>query len=296
MSKTKDKAAAGMLAGMTAGHAQHAIDHKLAGDAARARSVALLDVDAIEPRADDTREARADHVLALAESIAAVGLLQPPAVDRNRRLVAGLHRWTACRLLLAEPKDRPLLLAHLEGAAKVEDVAARLAALPAPADLPEPLKGRMLPCRVLEELDATKDTDAALAAEAAENTARKQYTPGEVAALVERLKAAGYREKGGRPRRGERALRPAIELVLGVSSSTARRMLGTKDQKAKHGHVATFCATLPKVGRAVEALAAAELPTGTKAPALRQFLKAAHELDKLLPAALAEAKALEADQ
>lgn len=302
MSKTKQKkAAAGLMAGFDAGHAQHAIDSKLAGDAERARAVALLDPGSIRPRGADSRPARADHVLNLAESIAAVGLVQPLAVDRDRRLVAGLHRLNACALLLAAPDARHALLEALDGAGRVEGARERLAALPAPGALPEPLRGRLVPCRVLRELDAQADPDAALAAEAAENTARRQYSAAEVAALADRLRAAGYRETGGRPRRGEKALRPALGLVLGVSPTTARRLLGKRgfegsERRGKGGPATTFSAALPRVARALDVLAGAELPEGTRAPALRKALDAARKLDRLLPAAIAEAGALENDR
>lgn len=291
MSK-KTKAADGLLAGFNAGHAQHAIDSKLASDADRGRSLALLPVDSIRPREADTRPAKAADVLTLAESIAAVGLVAPVAVDRSRRLVAGLHRWNACRLLMAPAGDRAGILADLEGAAKVDDGKKRLAALPKPEELPEPLRGRMLPCRVLMDLDAAADPDAALAAEAAENTARKQYTPAEVKALAERLRAAGYRETGGRPRKGEKALRPALGLVLGISPTTARRMLGKRSFE-KHSQVTTFPAVLLKLARALDELAGMDIPAGTRAPALRKAMEAADTLAALLPDAITEAQTLE---
>ena len=235
--KQATKNAAGMLAGLQAGHVQAVTDRKLAGAAAVARAVAravaVLPIAGIHPRNDDTRPARAEHVLALAESIAAVGLLQPPAVDKAHRLIAGLNRLTACRLLAAGAADRGAIMDTLDGAAKmdVEDTAARLKALPACADLPEPLKHGKVPVNVMTALDAARDPDAALAAEVAENTARKQYTHAEVAALVDRLRRAGYKETTGRPRKGEKALRPALGLVLGISPDTARRYLGTRKDR-----------------------------------------------------------------
>jgi hypothetical protein len=188
-----------MLAGLQAGHVQAATDRKLAGAAEAGRAVALLTLDAIHPRADDTRPARADHVLALAESVAAVGLLQPPAVDKEHRLIAGLNRLEACKLLLTAPAGRGAVLEALDGAGKLDpkETKDRLNALPEPAKLPEPLKSGKLPVRVLTELDAQADPDAALAAEAAENTARKSYTPAEVA-------APAIGKPGDAPERGTR--------------------------------------------------------------------------------------------
>ena len=243
MTTPQDKARAGMLAGLTAGHKQAETDRRLAQDADRGRAVALLDLAAILPRPADSRPARAEHVLALAESVAAVGLLQPVAVDKARRLIAGKHRLEACRLLLTPPAGRQEFLRCIEGGINggvFIEYMGRLDALPAPGDLAEPLRAGKVPARVLLDLDAEADPDAALAAEAAENTARKSYTPAEVAALAERLRAAGYREATGRPRKGQKALRPALELVLGVSLNTARRMLGRMPRTGKGAHVGMF--------------------------------------------------------
>jgi len=227
MNRRTEKAKAGMLAGIDAGHAQALIDRRLAADAARGRAVALLDLDAIRNREADTRPPRAAHVLSLAESIAAVGLVQPLAVDYRHILVAGLHRLVALRLLAADGIEaRALRLAELEGAPRMDmaETRARLLALPELASLPEPLASRLVPCRVLD-MDAEADPEGALAAEAAENTARKNYTPTEVAAVADRLRMAGFRDSPGRPRAGERALRPALALVLGLDLATIRRHL-----------------------------------------------------------------------
>ena len=115
-----------------------------------------------------------------------------------------------------------------------------MAVLPAPKNLEGPLAAGKVPCRVLVDLDAERDPAAALAAEAAENTARKDYTPAEVQALAQRLRAAGYRETGGRPRRGEKALRPALEMVMGVAKNTTRRMLEGMPAGGKGAKVGRF--------------------------------------------------------
>ena len=295
MSKSINNARAGMLAGLTAGHEQAAIDRRLAADMDRGRAVALLDQAAILSRAADTRPARAEHVLALAESVAAVGLLQPLAVDRAGRLVAGLHRLECCRLLLTPPKERAARIGALDGAVHldVKETAARLRALPAPDALAEPLLGGKIPCRVLD-LDAERDPSAALAAETAENTARRQYTSGEVSALVERLRAAGYVEREGRPQKGGKALRPALELVLGVSASTARRLLGTrKDAGKKHGHLTMFPEAVSALRRPLARLVDISLPPGEHLPALQKAQDLARRLAAILPDALTDAERLE---
>jgi len=303
MSKTQDRAKAGMLAGLDAGHAQAAIDRKLSSEADRARAVGLLPLEAIHLRDADTRPARPEHVLALAESVGAVGLVQPLAVDKVGRLVAGLHRLEACRLLLATPEARAERWFQLPGVDKVPDALDRLGALPGPDALPEPLRGGLVPVRRLVDLDAQADPDAALAAEAAENTARRAYTRGEVSAMVDRLRAAGYRESTGRPRRGDRALRPALELVLGVSRNTARRLLGTLPAEAgKVAQLGTFsqlakaAAALNRAADAyLDALDAA-LPAGQRAPNARELGRLARNVGPWAARAKEELDNLEGDE
>lgn len=295
MSKAQETAAAGLLRGIAYGKEQAKADRRLAAESKLDRVLELVPADAIRPRAADSRPARAEHVLEVAESVAAVGLLQPPAIDNARRLVAGLHRLEGCRLLLL-PRDRRLeYLLALDGGDRLdpEETADRVAVLPAPKDLEGPLAAGKVPCRVLVDLDAERDPAAALAAEAAENTARKDYTPAEVQALAQRLRAAGYRETGGRPRRGEKALRPALEMVLGVSKNTARRMLGRMPAGGKGAQVGTFSGMVARLDKALDAFLDAELPEGVRLPGLRRALGVAKTLAAYMPEAKAEAKTLE---
>lgn len=162
-----------------------------------------------------------------------------------------------------------------------------------PKDLEGPLAAGKVPCRVLVDLDAERDPAAALAAEAAENTARKDYTPAEVQALAQRLRAAGYRETGGRPRRGEKALRPALEMVLGVSKNTARRMLGRMPAGGKGAQVGTFSGMVARLDKALDAFLESDLPEGVRLPGLRRALGVAKTLAAYMPEAKAEAKTLE---
>ena len=295
MSKAQETAAAGLLRGIAYGKEQAKADRRLAAESKLDRVLELVPADAIRPRAADSRPARAEHVLEVAESVAAVGLLQPPAIDNARRLVAGLHRLEGCRLLLL-PRDRRLeYLLAMDGGDRLdpEETADRVAVLPAPKNLEGPLAAGKVPCRVLVDLDAERDPAAALAAEAAENTARKDYTPAEVQALAQRLRAAGYRETGGRPRRGEKALRPALEMVLGVSKNTARRMLGRMPAGGKGAQVGTFSGMVARLDKALDAFLESDLPEGVRLPGLRRALGVAKTLAAYMPEAKAEAKTLE---
>jgi ParB family chromosome partitioning protein len=188
----------------------------------------------------DTRPLNVGHVIELAESIAAVGLVEPLAVDNGGRLLAGAHRLAALNLLAeSEPDARVnawLVVAGMEPGRRVTPVVAdRMERLRALA----PLEVRDIPI-LMFPFDATADPARALAIETTENTQRKAYTKEEVLSLVERLRAAGYVERDGRPRAGERALRPALSVILRKSPNTVRRLLGVLNDVNKTcppGHV-----------------------------------------------------------
>jgi len=65
----------------------------------------------------------------------------------------------------------------------------------------------------------------ALAVEVAENEQRRDYTAAEVRALAERLQGAGFKATAGRPRKGTRALLPALGAVVGKSKRQLLRIL-----------------------------------------------------------------------
>lgn len=165
---------------------------------------ALMPFAKILSRVSDTREVRSDHVDELAESIAVLGLLEPLVVDRRGRLLAGGHRRAAiAQLQTADP-----------------DTYAR--------HFPDD----MVPVRILN-FDAEVDPDLALQVEVSENEKRRDYTVAEVRALAERLQQAGYVEVKGRPARGEKALRPALEVIIGKSLRTVRRYLNQDDLESR---------------------------------------------------------------
>lgn len=176
----------------------------------------------------DTRPLNPGHVVGLAESVAALGLLEPLVVDREGHLLAGGHRRAALRLLLCEPPGRMELLEEMCGSiseSKREELAEKL------NDLELPLEEDALsavPVRVID-FDATQDLDRALAIEAAENTQRRDYTSKEVCGIYKRLLEAGYTDRRGKPKKGERPAKPAIAMVIGKSIRTVERIL----QKAK---------------------------------------------------------------
>ena len=269
MSKQRDEAKAGMLAGAIAGAGQAKTDRKIAEEADRGRMALILPITQIRDRAIDTRPVNAVEVLMMAESIVAVGLLGPPCVDRNHVLIAGAHRVAAARLLLASPDDRLAHLAGVEGFDELE-MGERIDALPPLDQLPEQIAGGRMPVLVRTDLDAVADPAGALAAEAAENTARKQYTPAQVRTLAGRLVQAGFRESVGRPKKGEKALRPALEKILGVNGRQVRRLLGQElEGERKQADLASL---LKRLRRAAEAVAAHEVAQGERLPEVRRIM------------------------
>ena len=147
-------------------------------------------------RASDTRGLSSQHVSELAESISVLGLLEPLVVDRRGRLLAGGHRKAAV-FVLKEANPNAYAKHFLDD---------------------------LVPVRVVD-FDAEANPDLALQVEVTENEKRRDYTSGEVRALAERLRDAGYAEVKGRPAKGEKALRPALETIIGKSIRTVRRYL-----------------------------------------------------------------------
>lgn len=186
----------------------------------------VLPLSAIRPRpGGDSRPLKPDHVVDLAESISAIGLIEPLVVDSPGHLLAGGHREAALRLLtLQNPQDRVQRWLALVGlnqgklTSRWQTYAERLAALP-------PLESEEIPV-VIIPFNAEEDPARALAIETSENTQRRAYSKGEITTLVQRLRSAGFVEREGRPKAGEKALRPALSVILGKSSNTVRRWLG----------------------------------------------------------------------
>lgn len=144
----------------------------------------------------DTREITPTHVDELAENIAAVGLIQPLVVDSQGHLLAGGHRRAALQKLKQEQPER-----FLEFFPRGE-----------------------VPVRVFD-FNAADDPERAIAIEAAENEQRRDYTPAEVRELADRLVAAGYRNTKGKPKKGQKALTPALMTIVGKSRRTVQSYL-----------------------------------------------------------------------
>jgi len=197
VSKATNKAALGMLAGIESGKTQALTDARLEAENLQAREVAFMRLDDILGRVGslDTRQPTPEDVDALADSVNALGLLEPLVVDSFGRLLAGKTRLLALRRLKLKDPDR----------------------------------WERVPVRKMP-FDADEDRARALAVEVAENEQRRDYTNKEIKALAARLQAAGFRATAGRPRKGEKALLPALGAVVGKSK---RALLYALEDKPK---------------------------------------------------------------
>lgn len=179
----------------------------------------------IQARLDtDTRTLNPEHVIALAESIAALGLIEPLVLDNTNHLLAGGHRLAALKLINELPKKRmELLLSMADNVLEKfhDDFAKRLEAIDWVNEDDEP---NMVPVRKID-FDASKDLQRALAIEVAENAQRRDYTSKEVISLYERLLEVGFTDRRGKPRKGEKPAKPAIAAVIGKSIKTVDRLL-----------------------------------------------------------------------
>ena len=147
-----------------------------------------------------------------ASSIAVVGLIQPIAIDKNGRLLAGDHRRRALHILWELSQD-PSKLEDLmpdvdqDVASKALDAWERLGF------------AEGVPVHRMD-LDGEEEPELAKAIELAENTNREDFTKDEVKKAWEQLRDAGYRDVVGRPKIGEKPMRPELALIFGKSLRT----------------------------------------------------------------------------
>jgi len=205
--------------------------NRLTDGAPDVRSIAKeTELGDIKPRTGvPTRGIDPLHVVKLAASIHALGLIEPIAVDADGHLLAGGHRLAACRVLAASEGER--VVALLDAA---RDLSPGAPAVDAAKEWTEPLfdlpagPGELTPTRVpvrVFPMRSANDEERALAIEAAGNEPRRDYRPKEVRALYERLKAAGYHVGKGRPAKGAQPAMPRVAVVIGKSVRQVQRML-----------------------------------------------------------------------
>jgi len=186
---------------------------------------AELPISSILPRANPpTRELDPYHILALAESIHALGLLEPLVVDECHRLLAGAHRYMALQLLRVSSYDQPEKWDEIMPTPAPVGVLEQLSSLRLATDL--------VPVHVLA-FDSARDPRLALAIEVAENEERRNYSVKEVRGMADRLKQNGFRAAMGRPKLNELSMIHTLTAVTGKSRSSVYRMLADEDAPTK---------------------------------------------------------------
>lgn len=234
----------------------------------------VVPINAIRLRRDgDARPLSAAHVVTLAESIAALGILEPVVVDLEGHLLAGGHRLAALQLLaesmvvarrhaflnrlLVDGKadaapaggEEPDTANPAKGAPT--DLADRVAMIDVEAFTASYPNGKVPVVAV--DTSGKDGPGVALAVEAAENSIRRQYSRDEVAALAARLAKAGYVSRAGRPRKGEKSARPVLESLLGCSGRHLSRLLGQDDHEQRSEWDRAVAALLRAAKRVQEA-------------------------------------------
>jgi ParB family transcriptional regulator, chromosome partitioning protein len=175
----------------------HEQDQVVSAKAERERTQKVkLRLEQIHSREHDTRPIDPNHVKALVESIAVLGLIEPLVVDVTGVLLAGAHRKAALEIL---KETAPEIYAQLftEGMIQVH----------------------------MLQFEAENEPERALQIELAENEKRVNYTRDQITQLADRLRKLNYRDLRGRPKAGEKALGPALAVAIGVSTRYVRKVL-----------------------------------------------------------------------
>ncbi|MBF0202011.1 MAG: ParB N-terminal domain-containing protein [Desulfamplus sp.] len=217
-----------------------------------------IHISKIKPRPKgNTRELNPLHVLDLAESISALGLLQPIAIDESNQLVAGEHRIEACRLLCVEDAEvrvshwRLILSQTGKTLSEKADREAQKRVFGLDSDtFCNQYQGQKIPVLVLP-FKADEDPTAALAAETAENEKRQNYTKAEILNLANRLRSAGYIEKPGRPKKTEKSLKNALVVISGKSLVQIHRDLNS-EKTLSHDRVFSEAKAIDKICRCAQ--------------------------------------------
>jgi ParB family chromosome partitioning protein len=232
-----------------------AVETKLEEDRSQRTTLPLTK---ISPRTEDTRPLRSQHVNDLAESIAALGLIEPLVVDLQGRLLAGGHRLEAIKTLKTNHPN--LYEQHF------------------PDDL--------IPVRVMP-FDAEADPERSLQVELAENEKRVNYSRDQIERLAERLRSLNYREISGRPKAGEKALGPALAVAIGVSTRYVRKVLSNKYENTRNSVPSFQDQKRLKLLRKLESA----LKEFAKLPEPEDFSQTEQSLSKAVPEFLAKVQA-----
>ena len=186
-------------------------------------SVRRVELGAIVDRESNLRPLNPGHSLELAESIAAVGLLQFIVVDENLRLLAGGHRLNAIRLLreVAQMSESEVREIFERGKDPERLSKSEIATLKNAYEVhfKEGVVVRVLPT------SGFAASEVRLQVEAIENEKRLDFSKDELAEIVSRLQAAGYRDTVGKPKVGQKVLSRELGRIMGKSRRTVFRLL-----------------------------------------------------------------------
>lgn len=208
----------------------------------------LVPLRQIQPRNTDTRPLCPQHVEELAESIAALGLIEPLVIDNQNVLLAGAHRLAAISYLKEHESQQ----------------------------FAQHFASDMVPVRIMP-FNSASDPEKALQVELAENEKRVNYSRDQIEKLASRLRELNYKETRGRPKKGEKALGPALAVAIGVSTRYVRKVLGEGTPAKNRNSVPIFRRQqlLKKLERTIEEL--------KQTKAVSRGRSSNKELDALLP-------------
>jgi len=191
-----------------------------------------LPLDQIKLREDAVRMVYEGHALDLALSIAAVGLIHFPVVNARGEVLAGGQRLAAIEFLslfrTLPDNDIRRLYSYQHGDNAGVDLDDNDILTDEQLGLLKAGFERHFPHGVpvhridVETLPTATQT---LTIESIENEKRLDFTKAELLAIVGKLKAAGFRDKAGRPKAGERTLATELERITGKSRRTVFRLL-----------------------------------------------------------------------
>lgn len=191
-----------------------------------------LPLDAIKLREDAVRLVHEGHALDLALSIAAVGLIHFPVVNARGEVLAGGQRLAALEFLslfrTLPDNDIRRLYSYQHGEGGEVDLDGNEILTDEQLALLKAGFQRHFPHGIpvhridVESLPVATQT---LTIESIENEKRLDFTKAELLSIMSKLKAAGFRDKSGRPKAGERTLATELERITGKSRRTVFRLL-----------------------------------------------------------------------
>lgn len=193
-----------------------------------------VDPSEIHARAqEDLFSLDARHVVAIAETFRVTeGLIKPIYLDRTGKLVDGLHRMTAVRLVRTSPHTRATLFQELmaRGARHVdEDLHERAKKLP---HLPE-----LMAIVRYGDFDAASERGQARTIEILANAVHKPRRS-EFKRIVDKVRGDESFWMGrGRPKRGTRSGKQFLAQTFGVDERTVHNWLVELDGKGKQASV-----------------------------------------------------------